>query len=359
MKSSVLFAPIAFKSYHASETLPAKFERLLDASPLAAAVKGKKTAVKMHLGRSIGYATIHPMFVEILISKLKEYGADVFITDHIIGNARSRGYTEEALGCPIIPCCGEDGKYYYEKDVDFKSFHKVDVAGHIHDAEVLIDLSHVKGHGVCGFGGAVKNISMGCVSDRTRRQIHSLEGGLEWDDGKCIRCGVCVDNCNHSALSFENDRLKMNQHHCTSCQHCVKTCPTGAFQLDAGRFEDFQHGMALCTQKCLENFAPRSVYYINFLMNITALCDCWGFTTPDIVPDIGILASDDIVAIEHASLALIKTENFLPAGVPVGYELGDKGHLFERIHGKDPYVQLRALEKIGLGSFDYGVTEIE
>ena len=62
---------------------------------------------------------------------------------------------------------------------------------------------------------------------------------------------------------------------------------------------------------------------------------------------------------EHASLALIKTENFVPAGVPVGYELGDKGHLFERIHGKDPYVQLRALEKIGLGSFDYGVTEIE
>lgn len=89
-------------------------------------------------------------------------------------------------------------------------------------------------------------------------------------------------------------------------------------------------------------------------MNITALCDCWGFTTPDI----GILASDDIVAIEHASLSLIKTENFLPAGVPIGYELGEKGHLFERIHGKDPYVQLRALEKLGMGSFDYTMQEI-
>ncbi len=92
MKSSVLFAPITFRSYHASETLPAKFERLLDASPLAEAVRGKKTAVKMHLGRSIGYATIHPMFVEILIFKLKAYGADVFITDHIIGSARPRLY---------------------------------------------------------------------------------------------------------------------------------------------------------------------------------------------------------------------------------------------------------------------------
>ncbi len=242
--------------------------------------------------------------------------------------------------------------------MDFKTFRNVDVAGYIHDADVLIDLSHVKGHGVCGFGGAVKNISMGCVSDRTRRQIHSLEGGLNWDSDKCIRCGVCVDNCNHSALSFENDRLTMNQHHCTSCQHCVKTCPTGAFQLDAGRFEDFQQGMALCTQKCLEHFAPGAVYYINFLINITALCDCWGFITPDIVPDIGILASDDIVAIEHASLSLIKTENFLPAGVPIGYELGEKGHLFERIHGKDPYVQLRALEKLGMGSFDYTMQEI-
>ena len=85
--------------------------------------------------------------------------------------------------------------------MDFKTFRNVDVAGYIHDADVLIDLSHVKGHGVCGFGGAVKNISMGCVSDRTRRQIHSLEGGLNWDSDKCIRCGVCVDNCNHSALS--------------------------------------------------------------------------------------------------------------------------------------------------------------
>ena len=122
MKSSVLFAPITFRSYHASETLPAKFERLLDASPLAEAVRGKKTAVKMHLGRSIGYATIHPMFVEILISKLKAYGADVFITDHIIGNARARGYTEEYLGCPIIPCCGDDGSFFYEKSVDFKTF---------------------------------------------------------------------------------------------------------------------------------------------------------------------------------------------------------------------------------------------
>lgn len=71
-----------------------------------------------------------------------------------------------------------------------------------------------------------------------------------------------------------------------------------------------------------------------------------------------ILAFDDIVAIEHASLSLIKTENFLPAGVPIGYELGEKGHLFERIHGKDPYVQLRALEKLGMGSFDYTMQEI-
>lgn len=353
MSSKVLYAPMAFAGYHREYTLPVRFERLIDQLGLKKAVKGKKTVVKMHLGRNIGYSTIHPMFVEILIRKLKEFGADVYITDHVIGNAESRGYTQQFLGCPIVPSCGDDGKYFYEEHVDFKTFKNVDVAGRIRDAEVFIDLSHVKGHGVCGFGGAVKNISMGCVSDRTRGQIHSLEGGLSWDSDKCVRCGVCVDNCNHEALSMKDDRININMHHCVSCQHCVKTCPTGAFTLDAKKFEDFQTGMALCTQKCLESFAPENRFYINFLLNITALCDCWGFTTPNVVPDIGILASQDIVAVESASLSLIKTENFIKDGIPEGQELGEKGHLFERIHGKDPYVQLRALEALGLGSPDF------
>ena len=359
--SKVLFSSAAYSQCDYKATLPSKFERLLDRTPLQGMVNGKLTAVKMHVGRGIGFTTIHPLFVKILIDRLKGWGAEVFITDQEVGGARVRGYTEELLGCPIVDVCGVTGKYFYPKEVDFQTFRNVDVAGHIHDAEVMIDLSHVKGHGVCGYGGACKNIAMGCVTDRTRQQIHGLEGGIEWNGEKCTHCELCIRGCNHNANKFdENGQYEVFFHHCTYCGHCVKVCPTGAIAMtDANKYEDFQTGMALCTKTVLDLFAPHSVYYINFLTDITALCDCWGMSTPSLVPDIGITASGDIVAIERACLDMIDHRKLDMQGVPLGYELGNEGHLFQRLHAKDPFVQIGKLEELGLGTQRYEVTEVE
>lgn len=359
MMSTLLFASVNYDKYDAKATLPAKFERLIAEMGLEDVVKDKWTAVKMHLGRKIGYSTIHPMFVKILVSKLQEYGAKVFITDQIIAGCKDRGYTEELLGAPIVEACGVMNKYYYEKYVDFKTFKNVDIGGHIHDAEVMINLSHVKGHGACGYGGACKNIAMGCVTDRTRQQIHGLEGGLKWREDLCTHCELCINNCNHQANKFNDEgKYQVFYHHCTFCQHCVKVCPNAAIIMDDSKYEDFQTGMALCTEQVLATFQPGHVFYINFLMNITALCDCWGFTTPSLVPDIGIMAGNDIVAIEKACLDAIKVENLLPAGLPQGFKLGETGHLFARLHGKNPFIQLRELEKRALGSQDYKLAEV-
>jgi len=109
----------------------------------------------------------------------------------------------------------------------------------------------------------------------------------------------------------------------------------------------------------LEDFAPGHVFYINFLVNITAICDCWGMSTPALVPDIGVMASEDIVAVERASIDAIKIENLIWDGVPGGKELqGKTGHLFERLHGKNPFVQLDELEKLGLGEQSYNIVEV-
>jgi len=244
--------------------------------------------------------------------------------------------------------------------VEYKTFRNVDVAGHIHDAEVMINLSHVKGHGGCGYGGACKNIAMGCVTDRTRQQIHALEGGIEWNGEKCTHCELCIRGCNHNANKFDEDgKYKVFFHHCTYCGHCVKVCPTGAIALTEDKYEDFQTGMALCTKAVLDGFAPHSVYYINFLTDITALCDCWGMSTPSLVPDIGIAASEDIVAIERACLDMIDYRKLDPLGVPAGYELGTEGHLFQRVHAKDPFIQINKLEGYGLGTQAYEIEEVE
>lgn len=359
MSSKVLFASVKYDKYDASATLPAKFERLIDKMGLEAIVQDKWTAIKMHLGRRIGYTTIHPLFIKLLVDKLKKYGAKVYITDQEVAHAKTRGYSEDYLGVPIVPACGVTGKYYLEQSVDFKGFKNLDIGGNILEAEVLIDLSHVKGHGVCGYGGACKNIAMGCVTDRTRQQLHGLEGGVTWNETLCTQCELCVNSCNHGANRFNDGKYEVFYHHCTYCQHCVKVCPTGAIEMDAQRYEDFQAGMALCTDEVLKHFPKENVFYINFLTNITALCDCWGFSTTPLVPDIGIMASQDIVAIERACLDAIKVEDLIVNGVPQGHQLGESGHLFERLHGKNPFIQLQELEKRGLGTEKYSLAEVD
>ena len=117
--------------------------------------------------------------------------------------------------------------------------------------------------------------------------------------------------------------------------------------------------MALVTEKFLKKFKPEDLLFINVLTNITMFCDCWGMTTPSLVPDIGILVSDDIVAIDTASLDLIRTDNLLHNGLPKGRALLDvNGHLFERIHGKDPYLMVNYLHEIYGGSVEYELKEV-
>ncbi len=365
MSATVLFSPMAYSRYEASQTLPAKFSRMLKKTGLAEKVKGKTVAIKMHVGDGITYSTIPPVFIRILTDFIKENGGDCFITDHYVyqRHPERRGYTENNLGCPVLDDCGHLGKYFYTKEVAYKTFKHVDVAGLIHDADFMIDFSHVKGHGSCGFGGACKNIAMGCVTDRTRHEIHALEGGLVWDKDKCIHCGKCIPACNHHANSFSGEKnqgeYQVNYHHCTMCQHCLKVCPVHAITLDSHDYADFQMGMAVCTKAVVDTFAPGNVYYINVLTAITALCDCWGMTTPSLVPDIGIMASDDIVAIERASIDAIKMEDLIPAGIPQGMELSGEGHLFQQLHGKNPFVQLDCLEKVGLGTQDYELVTVK
>ena len=365
MSQPVLFAPMAYARYEASQTLPEKFARLLKRSGLAERVKGKQVAIKMHVGSGVSYSTIPPVFVRKLVDFVLAHGGKPFITDHYVAgrHPEQRGYTEHNLGCPILEGCGHLGKYFYTKPLDYKTFRHVDIAGLIHDADVLINFSHVKGHGSCGFGGACKNIAMGCVTDRTRHEIHGLEGGLVWDADKCTHCGKCITACNHDANSFskpgKDGVYEVNYHHCTLCQHCVKICPTGAITLDSHNYTDFQTGMAYCTRAVLDTFAPEDIYHINVLTAITALCDCWGMTTPSLVPDIGIMAGPDIVAVERASLDAIRIEDLIPVGVPQGMALTGSGHLFQQLHGKDPFVQLDKLEEAGLGSQDYKLVTVK
>lgn len=360
--AEVLFASIRAERLEPNATLPRKFERLLDRLPLARLVEGQTVAVKMHLGGNVGYTTIHPLFVRLLVAKLKAHNPKrVFVTDGLgaVANAVARGYTPETVGCQIIPVAGPTGAYFYTIPVRYRTLRKIEVAGGIRDADVLINFSHVKGHGDCAYGGACKNIAMGCVTDATRGDIHELEGGLTWIEGRCTHCGKCVEACERGAARFDNNKFTIFYHHCAFCRHCQLACPNEAIRITDAQYGRFQEGMALCTKTVLDTFQPGRALHINVLTNITVYCDCWGMTTPSLVPDIGIMASDDIVAIEQASLDAIRAEDLIPGSLPPGRQLGPGTHLLEKIHYKDPFVQVNALEKAGLGTRRYTLTEVK
>ncbi|MBL7139291.1 MAG: DUF362 domain-containing protein [Planctomycetes bacterium] len=363
----ILFASAAIERLEADATLPAKFERMLKRLPLRRISRDATVAVKMHLGGghdSIGYTTIHPVFVRMLIQKIRDAGARrVFVTDGslTVEGAKGRGYTEEVLGVPIVPAGGIDDAHFYPHKVRYKSLKTVEVVGAIETADALVNLSHFKGHGDCAYGAACKNLAMGCVTETTRGHLHHLEGGLVYDESRCTKCKRCVRECQRGAARWnkERDRLEIFYHHCVYCRHCVLACPQEAIRIVGGGFVPFQHGLALAAREVLKTFDPARVVHITFLTQITPYCDCWGFSTPSLVPDVGILAGEDIVAIDNAALDLTRDGEPLPGSLPPDRPLVEGRHLFERIHGKDPYVQIQQMEKIGLGTPAYRLQEMK
>lgn len=361
--SKVLFASAKMKEMRGEASLPAKFRRQLAELPLKEMFDGKSVAIKVHLGGGLGYTTIPPLFMRLLVKDIKDAGGKPFVTDgtSAVPNAKDRGYTEEVIGCPIVPAAGHDGCYFKEVPIDYLSLKSVQLCGEIVSADAMIVYSHGKGHGHCGWGGAIKNIGMGNVTGKSRGDIHALvDTEFEWDSQRCTQCYLCRDNCPTGALTFKKDKLDIFAHHCRYCMHCVEACPQGAIKINEEGIRQFQTGMAHVNKACLDTFEPGRVLFINHVCNVTPYCDCWGFSSPVIVPDVGVFASTDIVSCEQASIDSIKAENLIPGSLPPAMTLRDEpGHLLQRIHGKDPYLQCEEAAKLGLGEQTYDLTEVE
>ncbi|MCD6308447.1 MAG: DUF362 domain-containing protein [Candidatus Latescibacteria bacterium] len=362
-KKTLLFADAAVDALEKSKTLPAKFERMLKRFKLSDRVKDRSVGIKMHIGADIGFTTIHPVFVRKLVDAVKEAGAaSVKIIDGADpGRGVARGYTQEVLGCPVVNAFGTTERYLYPEKIGFMNLDEVKFGGEARDVDFFIDFAHVKGHGACGFGGALKNIAMGLVQTESRRKLHQLEGGLVIDRDKCVYCLKCFNNCPHEAIWKDDEKKEITFffHNCTYCQHCLMICPEKAISMEERTFENFSRGMAMVTAAFLRKFEPEDLLFINVLTNITIYCDCWEFSTPSLVPDIGIVAGGDIAAVDTASLDMIRTENLLPNGLPKGRELLDiEGHLFEKIHAKNPYTMVCYLTEYYDCGTDYEITEV-
>jgi uncharacterized protein len=348
MRSTVYYVPVA--DGDSQGTIQAKFGRLLDESGMLAGVHQEDRAViKIHFGEEGNTGYVKPDYIRVLTDKLPARavlsdtntlysGRRMTCRDHT-AIALEHGFTAENTGSEVfIPDdMVEDNVTRIKMNGQYVQTAKV--ARLFTDADLLINVAHFKGHMMTGFGGALKNIGMGCASREGKLEQHTEMVPYVHMSG-CTGCGACVRTCAVTAIEIVEGKAHITPAKCTGCAQCIAVCPTKAMGIEweAGS-GTIQEKMVEYAKAVLDNVRG-NVIHINFAVKITKECDCLAKDDPRIAPDIGIFASSDPVSLDKACLDLT---------------LGSSGRdIFREAHPeRDGMKQLLHAQSIGLGSLDY------
>ncbi len=351
------------------ETLPAKLDLILEKLNLRERVKDQRVAIKMHLGFDIGYSTVHPVFVRRVVQAVLEGGGKPFVTDVApsVASAYTRGYTAETLGCPVYPAAGIDEKWFNLHPYAYCQMTEFRMGGAIEEADFLVDLSHVKGHPATTYGAAIKNLALGCMTGKTRSDMHDVshhEAYFFKDKCPDEKTRVATrESCPYGAIVDDKEdpeALHLHYFKCNQCMRCQEVAGD-AFAIRRSNFMAFLEVNVIATKLVLDTFEPGKATFINIANNLTPVCDCFGFTGLPVLPDAGIFGSDDIIAIEQATLDKLAATPLIEENVPLSMEIITReGHPLQWIHGpyKDPYAQLEIGEQMGLGARQYELVDV-
>ena len=316
-----------------------------------------RVAVKLSTGEPGGHHFLQPALVAPLVRKVggtivecnTAYGGGRARTADHLKAAADHGFTAIAA-VDIMDAEGEtalpvEGGRHLAEDYVGKNFLNYDFT---------VVLSHFKGHAMGGFGGAIKNLAMGCAPQAGKIDQHGRNVVIY---PKCIGCGQCVPLCPRNALSLEKAEkgrhAVIDKERCIGCYECVTACKQGAIGVDTpNEYSDFAERMAEYAYGAVKGKEGR-ICYLNFLLNVTPQCDCAGWSEPAIVPDLGILASEDPVALDTACFDLVKeAHSLIPLGEHGAHSCGyDK---FSALHPNTRgWHQVEYAESIGMGSRDY------
>jgi len=373
MKSPVYFADLRTKH---GGNLVDKVKLLLDAVNLAERIKERAlVAVKLHFGETGNTAYVRPVFLRKVVDSIKEAGGSPFLTDantlyvgtrsDSVSHLRTailNGFTYAVVDAPLIIADGLRGGYEKGVTVDMKRFKKVYIGAEIVRADAIVSVAHFKGHELAGFGGTIKNIGMGSASRKGKLAQHSTVSP-KVKRKKCVGCGDCVAYCAQDAISLVKEKAKIekakiDQKKCVGCGECILICPNEAIQIQWDQqIPVFLENMVEYTAGVLKGKEDTATF-LNFITQVSPACDCYPHNDAPIVPDIGIVAATDPVAIDQASADLVNnaeglrssclTKNFKPGK--------DK---FRALYPKvDWEIQLEYAESIGLGTRKYELVKI-
>jgi uncharacterized protein len=368
MKSPVYFASL--RAYSDNDSMTAKVQRLFDKAGFTDLIAPQdKTAIKLHFGEMGNDGFISPVYVRQVVEKVKACQGLPFLTDtntlylgsrsnavEHIGTAILHGFDYAVAGAPVIIADGLNGKNIRKVSIGKKHFDEVSIAGDIAAADSMIVLSHFKGHIVSGFGGAIKNLAMGCAAPEGKRAQHNARPFTIAE--KCSGCASCMKVCPKDAIKIVKKKSVIDQNLCIGCFECMHVCPEHAIDIDwETEIPQFMERMVEYAYGAVSG-KENKVGYMNFLIRITPDCDCFPFSDAPIVPDIGILASKDPVAIDAASFDLVnQQEGFSDTLLTEHHHKG--GDKFRGVHGQtDGIRQVRYAEEIGLGTSSLEIIKI-
>ena len=292
--------------------------------------RDKFVAIKIHFGEYGNMAYLRPNYAAVIVRMIQNLGGKPFLTDantlysgsrsDAVGHLRTamvNGFNRIATGCDVIIADGLRGNDERIIDVQGKYCPSPKIAAAIAEADIIISLNHFKGHEQAGFGGAVKNLGMGSGSVAGKREMHSTAQPVI-NIANCTGCGVCEKHCAHDAVHVVDGKAAIDLEKCVGCGQCVAMCRRGGAVMGSTESCDILNFKIDEYAKAVLKGKPN--FHISFIMNVSPECDCWGHNDAAIVPDLGIAASFDPVALDRACADLV---NAAPT-LRTGNELSDK-----------------------------------
>jgi len=305
--------------------------------------RGDLVAVKLHVGELGNPYYVQPFFVHDIVRRVREAGGKPFLTDSNTyyeaqrGNAYDHMVTALMNGFNMAPFIVADGL----RSENFKLiktkgiFRQIEVSGAIAEADAMIVVSHCKGHELSGFGGAIKNLGMGCTSKDGKLRQHRTVG-IEIDASKCTGCGECKEACPLNLPDIIEGKARNTSKKCMSCPVCIGACPMEA--ISYVHKDNLCRALASAAYGALSTFKPKKVSYVSFAKDISANCDCLPNPGSIVLPDVGIFASDSAVSIDAAFLNSVDYKVFNDAShvdcmlqVKESKKLGISGELKPKI----------------------------
>lgn len=363
---------VYYTSFHTTfqENLLQKLERLVKQAGMLEQINfnNQYTAIKVHFGEPGNLSYLRPNYAKVLVDIIKSQGGKVFLTDcntlyvggrknalDHLDTAYVNGYNPFATGCHVIIADGLKGTDEVLVPVNGDYISEAKIGRAVMDADIIISLTHFKGHESTGFGGTLKNIGMGCGSRAGKMEMHNA-GKPHVVEEQCVGCGSCLKACAHSAITIRERKASIDHRHCVGCGRCIGVCPTDAVDSACDESNDILNcKIAEYTCAVLKN---RAQFHISLVVDVSPYCDCHAENDIAIVPNVGMFASFDPVALDMACADAVNRQPVTPGSI-----LSERPHThhdhFTDVHPDTNWkTALDHGVKLGLGNQEYQLITI-